>query len=80
MIHGLISKQFLNEVRTASTFSAESWAREYCSIWTGGSNESWFDYDRVSAHRKLVNPETHAKSKGNGDFFYILSVDKIMST
>lgn len=29
MIHGLISKQFLNEVRTSPTFKQESWAREY---------------------------------------------------
>lgn len=75
MMHGLISKQFLNEVRMSPTFKADSWAREYCSIFTGGSNESWFNYDKMSSHRKLVNPETHAKLKGDGDFFYILSVD-----
>lgn len=27
MIHGLISKQFLNEVRMSPTFKADSWAR-----------------------------------------------------
>lgn len=32
MIHGLISKQYLNEVRTAPTFSADSWAREQTNV------------------------------------------------
>lgn len=32
MIHGLISKQYLNEVRTAPTFSADSWAREQKNV------------------------------------------------
>lgn len=46
-----------------------------CSIWTGGSNESWFNYDRLSKYRKLVNPETQKKSSNGLDFFYLLSVD-----
>ena len=76
MAHGLITKQFINEIRTASTFKEDSFAREYCSIWTGGSNESWFNYDRISKYRKIVNPETHRKNMNGHDFFYLLSVDK----
>ena len=75
MAHGLITKQFINEIRTASTFKEDSFAREYCSIWTGGSNESWFNYDRISKYRKIVNPETHRKNMNDHDFFYLLSVD-----
>lgn len=75
MIHGLISKQYLNEIRSSPTFKSESWAREYCSIWTGGSNESWFDYDRLAVYRKLVNPESQANFNGSNDFFYLLAVD-----
>ena len=75
MAHGLITKQFINEIRTASTFKEDSFAREYCSIWTGGSNESWFNYDRISKYRKIVNPETHRKNMNGHDFFYLLSVD-----
>lgn len=75
MAHGLISKQFINEVRSASTFKSDDFAREYCSIYTGGSNESWFNYDRISKYRKIVNPETHRKNMNGHDFFYLLSVD-----
>lgn len=75
MIHGLIDRQYINEIRTASTFKEDSFAREYLSVWTGGSSESWFNYDKMSSYRKLVNPETHAKFEGPGDFFYLLSVD-----
>lgn len=46
------------------------------SLWTGGSDDSWFDYDRLSAYRRLNNPETKArKPKPNEKFFYLISVD-----
>ena len=45
-------------------------------IWTGGSNESWFPYDKMSRYRVLVNPETQSKlSQTLKDSFYLLSVD-----
>jgi hypothetical protein len=30
------------------------------SIWTGGGEESWFDFDKLQKYRKIKNPETHA--------------------
>lgn len=45
-------------------------------IWTGGSNESWFPYDKMSRYRVLINPETQSKiSQTLKDSFYLLSVD-----
>lgn len=44
-------------------------------VWTGGSSESWFDYDKLSRYRLLVNPETHSKIESGSKTFYLISVD-----
>lgn len=45
------------------------------SKWTGGGADSWFDYDRLSKYRKLINPEKTQKLIPGCNIFYLLSVD-----
>lgn len=75
MMHGLLDKSYVNDIKTSSTFNEESFAREYLGIWTGGSSESWFQYDKLQRYRKLLNPETHEKIRDSDNQFYLLSVD-----
>jgi len=75
MMHGLIDKQFIQELKMSPTYKEDSFAREYLSVWTGGSDESWFNYDSLSKYRKLLNPETHEKVIKGSKHFYLLSVD-----
>ena len=62
-------------MKRASTFSESGFAKEYMSRFVGSSNEAWFDYDKINAHRKLVNPETHEIVREGIESFYIISVD-----
>ena len=75
LMHGLLNKQYINDIKMSATFNDSSFAREYLSQWTGGGNESWFNYDRLFGYRKLVNPENTQKIIKGSDVFYILSVD-----
>lgn len=75
MLHNLLPKNYLKEIKLSSTYKDDSFAREYLSLWTGGSSESWFDYDKASRYRKIVNPENCQKIKDRKDIFYIISVD-----
>lgn len=75
MMHGLLDKSYVNDIKTSSTFNEESFAREYLGVWTGGSTESWFQYDKLQRYRKLLNPETHEKIRDSNNQFYLLSVD-----
>lgn len=75
MLHGLLGKTYLNEIKMSATYKDESFAREYMSKWTGGGSGSWFDYDRLSKYRKIINPENAQKSRNKENFFYLLSVD-----
>lgn len=75
VLHGLLNKTYINKLKTSSSFSEDSFAREYASIWSGSSEEAWFNFDKMTKYRKIKNPETHSISRANSDQFYLLSVD-----
>jgi len=43
--------------------------------WLGGSEESWFDFEKLSRYRKLKNPEWKQKFREDHNVFYLISVD-----
>ena len=75
ILHGLLDKTYINKLKTSSSFSEDSFAREYASIWSGSSEEAWFNFDKMQKYRKIKNPETHANSRASFNQFYLLSVD-----
>lgn len=75
MKHGLLTKDYIDKLKMSSSFDEQSFAQEYLSLWDGGSDDSWFNFDQLTRHRKIKNPELHAKSGNNANQFYILSVD-----
>ena len=72
---GLLDKTFIKELKMSSTYKDDSFAREYLGQWTGGGSDSWFDYEKMSRYRKLINPEAQQNIRVNGKEFYIISVD-----
>lgn len=72
---GLLSADFLNEMRMSNTFSEQGFAKEYMSRFVGSSSEAWFDYDKLASRRRLVNPETHEIVREGTESFYLISVD-----
>ena len=75
VLHGLLGRDYVNELKMSPSYSEESFAREYMSIWSGSSDESWFNFDKLQKYRKIKNPETHAKFRPNSNQFYLISVD-----
>ena len=75
VMHGLLDKTYINKLKMSPSYNEESFAREYMSIWSGASDESWFNYDKLSKYRKIKNPENHAINRHNPNEFYLLSVD-----
>lgn len=75
VMHGLISKKFVNDLKMSPSYNEESFAREYLGIWSGASDESWFNFDKMDRHRKIKNPEFHAKNRPDSNQFYLISVD-----
>ena len=75
MMHGLLTKEYLNDIKLSQTYKDETFAREYMSLWTGGGDDSWFDYDRISSYRTIQNPEKVQNFRGQTNIFYLISVD-----
>ena len=75
VLHGLLDKTYINKLKSSSSFKEESFAREYASLWSGSSEEAWFNFDKLSKYRKIKNPETSAKFRASLNQFYLLSVD-----
>ena len=75
MLHGLLDKDYINDLKMSPSFNETTFATEYLSFWQGASEESWFDFEKIQAYRRLKNPETHFSNRTSGRQFYLLSVD-----
>lgn len=73
--HGLLDKDYIRDLQMSPSYDEESFAREYLGIWTGGSEESWFQYDKLQNYRKLKNPELREIRRPDSNYFYLMSVD-----
>ena len=75
VLHGLLDRDYVNKLKMSPSYSEESFAREYMSIWSGSSDDSWFNFDKLQKYRKIKNPELHAKFRPGTNQFYLISVD-----
>lgn len=74
VLTGLLSKEYLNELKMSPTFNELGFAKEYMSRFVGGSADAWFDFEKLNRARRLVNPETHEKIREGIESYYIISV------
>lgn len=75
MMHGLLDKQYIDSIKMSQTVKDDSFAREYLGHFTGSVQDSWFDYDKMTKYRKIINPELSQKIRAGEDVFYFISVD-----
>lgn len=74
--YGLLDKSTMLDQRYSNTVSEESFARESLSIWSGSSDDAWFDSRKLSKRRTLLKCERHAQENPtNPGTFYMISVD-----
>ena len=73
VMHGLLSIDKVKDKLQASSYKLESFLREYMSVWTGGSEDSYYSYTQISKCRNLIRPEFKRQEGFNG--FYVCGVD-----
>lgn len=75
VLHGLIDREYVRKLKMSPSYNELTFAAEYMGTWVGGSEESWFQFDKISKYRKIKNPEWQQKFKGDPSIFYLISVD-----
>lgn len=75
VMHGLLDKKYIEEIKFSDTYEDSSFLREYLSVWPGGGGSSFFNYDKMSSHRKVVRAEEQYTTSANDEMFYLMSVD-----
>lgn len=73
VMHGLLSVDKVKDKLQASSYKLESFLREYMSVWTGGSEDSYYSYTQISKCRTLIRPEFKRQEGFSG--FYVCAVD-----
>lgn len=76
VIEGIYPASFVRDIKMDSTMNEALFAQEYLSIYSAENDESWFNFRKINAHRRIVNAEWEAHfNNGNKDTFYLISVD-----
>lgn len=75
VLHGLISGKYVRDLKLSPSYNETTFASEYMGVWQGGSEESWFNFDKLTKYRKIKNPEWKQKFRGDPKVFYLISVD-----
>lgn len=75
ILHGLLDRDFINDLKMSPSYNETTFATEYLSIWQGASQESWFNFEKMTKYRKIQNPENKASNRQGVDQFYVLSWD-----
>ena len=75
MKEGLIDAAHVKNLKMSPSYNEQTFASEYMGVWSGGSEESWFNFDKISKHRKIKNPEWKQKFREDSTTFYLISVD-----
>ena len=75
MQHGLIDAAHVKNLKMSPSYNELTFASEYMGVWAGGSEESWFNFEKISKYRKIKNPEWKQKFREDSTCFYLISVD-----
>ena len=76
--HGLLERDFTNEMREDGTFNEVTFEREYLSIWSGTAENSYFNSEMIDRSRTLEDPEwrnSAGRATSNMKEYYVIGVD-----
>lgn len=72
---GLLNKDFVDELKLSGTFNEASFEREYCSVWSGDSENAYFSSEVFEKHRQLLQPEYEYSARSSKSAYYVLGID-----
>ena len=75
IMHKLLDRNFVKDLKMDGTFNETSFEREYESKWSGSVEDAFFRPELFDKHRKLNQPEYEATGRQTQKSYYMMSVD-----
>jgi len=75
VIEGLLSEDFVDQLKLDGTYNEDSFDREYKSRWSGDAQNAFFSSEKFDKHRILLQPEYEASGRSSKSAYYVLGVD-----
>lgn len=72
---GLLSEDFVDQLKLDGTYNEDSFDREYRSKWSGDVENAFFSSEKFDKHRVLLQPEHEYSGRSSKSAYYILGVD-----
>ena len=72
---GLLSKNFVRDLKMDNTYNEASFGREFESIWAGDVESAFFNSDRFDKNRRINLPEWKYSNRTSKDGYYVMGVD-----
>ena len=75
VMHKLLDKDFIEELKEDGTYNPMSFAREYESNWTGTSEDAFFDSEFIDRNRILTESEYEPETGRKRKVEYVIATD-----
>ena len=75
VLAGLYDKNIIDALKRDETYNESTFGREYESIWSGISEDAFFDGEVFNRNRILQKPEYEASGRSSAQAYYVISVD-----
>lgn len=75
VIEGLLSEDFVEQLKLSGTYNEDSFDREYGSKWSGDAENAFFSSEKIEKHRVLLQPEYDFSGRTSKSGYYVIGVD-----
>ena len=75
VMHKLLDRNFVQDLKMDGTFNDTSFSREYESEWSGSVEDAFFKPELFDKHRALKQPEYEFSGRMTQKSYYIMSID-----
>lgn len=75
VLEGLLSKDFVNNLKLAGTYNDQTFGREYLSLWGGDAEDAFYSTEKFDKGRVLAQPQYEYSGRSSKGAYYVLGVD-----
>lgn len=75
VVEGLLSEDFVDQLKLDGTYNEDSFDREYRSKWSGDVDNAFYSSEKFDKYRVLLQPEYEHSGRSSRSAYYVIGVD-----